>query len=76
MFLGTLSDNSRDMSSKGRAAFGQRHKAAKLNDAAVREIRSRYAAGGVTQTILAHEYGVSQSLISLLVKGETWRHVS
>lgn len=38
----------------------------------VREIRKRYAAGGIGYARLAREYGVSPSTIVLVVKRETW----
>lgn len=48
----------------------------KLTDAAVRAIRRRYAAGGVTQKQLAEEYGVSRTLISGIVRRVGWQHVA
>jgi predicted transcriptional regulator len=41
----------------------------------VLEIRSRYAAGGISQAALAREYGVSQPKINYVVNRKTWRHV-
>jgi predicted transcriptional regulator len=41
----------------------------------VRDIRNRYAAGGVSQQKLADEYGVNQTKISDVVCGRTWKHV-
>lgn len=40
---------------------------ARLSDAEVDAIRARYAAGGITQTALADEFGVHQTTISLIV---------
>ena len=39
----------------------------KLTDDAVRALRARYAAGGVTQQALADEYGVTQGVVSNIV---------
>lgn len=89
LFLGTASDNARDREAKGRGAVkkgqplpwtaggahGTDYSNAKLNDAAVREIRGRYRAGGVTQSALAAEYGVHQSIVSEVVNGKGWAHV-
>jgi hypothetical protein len=46
----------------------------KLTDAKVRDIRWRYddGIGGVTQTELAAEFGVSPSTISDITSGKTW----
>lgn len=55
---------------------GSRHHRAKLTESLVREIRQRYAQDGVTQTSLAREYGVSTSIMSKIVRGKAWRHVS
>jgi hypothetical protein len=46
----------------------------KLTDAQVRDIRWRYddGIGGVTQAVLAAEFGVSASTISDITSGRTW----
>ena len=44
----------------------------KLTAAQVREIRRRYAAGGVTMAQLAAEYGVTHMAISYIVRRVTW----
>jgi hypothetical protein len=49
----------------------------KLTDAQVREIRWRYDPyDGVTQDVLAAEFGVSPSTISDITSGKTWRWLS
>ena len=48
---------------------------AKLTDATALEILGRLTVGGVTQHALAVEYGVSDAAISLLVHGDTWKHL-
>lgn len=64
---------------KGRIAGGfqrgARNPNNKLTDAAVGEIRRAYALGRVTQTQLAEKYGVSQKLVSDVVRREIWQHV-
>lgn len=46
----------------------------KLTDAQVRDIRWRYDPyDGVTQDVLAAEFGVSRSTISDVANGKTWR---
>lgn len=47
---------------------GDKHWNTKLTDQDVRDIRARVAAGGVTQRVLAAEYGVTFQHISAVVK--------
>jgi hypothetical protein len=51
---------------------GESHSQAKLNWESVTEIRRRYAAGEM-QRPLGAEFGVSQAVISCIVRGKTWR---
>lgn len=64
LFSGTHTDNMRDKIAKGRA---NNQTTRKLSDADILSIRERWSTGGVTQPELAAEYGVSQSLIHLVV---------
>lgn len=83
LFRGTRAVNMQDAFRKGRSRGllvpgefrGERQGQSKLTDDAVREIRRRYAAGGVRQSDLAAEFGVSKSLISYVVSGKGWKHV-
>jgi len=84
LFLGTPADNQHDMMRKGRhrppttferTRRGEGHKNAKLTDALVREIRRRYADGGVSHQALATLYGVSRKAVGRAVSREGWRHV-
>ena len=83
LFLGTPLENMADMRAKGRsrkgdrpnAARGSRSGQAKLTEAQVRVIRARYAAGGVTQTELAREFGVVATGIQKIVRRTSWRHI-
>ena len=79
LFLGTHSDNMRDMVAKGRADnAGERNGRHILSGADIVEIRARYTGtkGGnpsfVSQVQLAQEYGVSQAHISKIVRGRNW----
>jgi len=78
MFLGTTKDNVQDMLAKGRVRplRGTASPNARLNEDQVREIRARYAAGGVFQKDLASAYGVAVKTISHIVCGDRWKHVS
>lgn len=87
IYDGTHSRNTRDMVERGRDAwatgvsrplrpqFGEDNVNAKLTEQIVREIRQRYADGGVSQQQLASEYGVNQTKISAVVCRRTWKHV-
>jgi hypothetical protein len=48
---------------------------AKLSDDDVRAIRARYADGDISQSALAALYGVTQMVISRIVRGIRWKHV-
>ena len=77
LFLGTRSDNMRDMVRKGRHGgsppplHGQSNPASKLNWNAVDEIRRRLACGA-TQRGVAEDFKVSSSCIGRISRGETW----
>lgn len=60
-----------DMHRKCRGALqhGEKHPRSKLTDAQTNEIRVRYASGARGYK-LASEFGVSTSLVSLIVRGE------
>jgi len=75
LFLGTMLDNARDMIDKGRkvSSPGERNGATKLTWEHVARIRSIYTTGEVTQAKLASDFGVSQSLIGLIVRGDIWK---
>ena len=76
-FIGNYTDNQKDAYAKGRRSQpkGAKHANAKLTDSQVREIRSRYSLGGVTQDDLAAEFGVSQRTISLIILKRTYADV-
>jgi hypothetical protein len=83
LFAGTAFDNMRDMVAKGRwrpAAPGRRKPrlyapAGKLTMEQARLIRAAYAAGQ-TQTSIAREYRVTQTAISNVCLGKTWREAA
>lgn len=58
-----------------RMARGERINTAKLTAEQVLRIRSQYAAGGVLQTELAVQYGVTQGLIGQIVNRRIWKHL-
>lgn len=75
LFLGTNKENAEDREKKGRTFVprGDKHGRRKLTAQTVQEVRKAYATGRYSQTELARIHRVSQSCISSLVRGETWR---
>lgn len=71
--IGSYSDNQRDAYQKKRRAQpkGGAHANAKLTNEQAKDIRRRYQEGEY-QMPLAKEYGVSQTVISLIVRGESY----
>lgn len=85
LFGGTQLDNIKDCYSKNRGANGSiTHPEAQvrgenvwmalLTEEKVKEIRRRYETERVSQTTLAHEYGVTQTNISSIVRRLSWKH--
>lgn len=76
LFLGTTRENALDMTRKDRWACGVRGgemaHSSKLTLAQVEEIKRRYAAGE-KQVALASVYGVRQTTISRIVRGDSWK---
>lgn len=75
LFLGSQSDNLRDMWSKDRAkpgvSLGEKHGMSKLTADQVLEIRSSSASGAD----LARKLGVTQTTISEIRRRKTWNHL-
>jgi len=80
LYAGTHKDNHLDMVTRNRAPTpnsmpGETNPGSKLTARGVKDIRKRYAAGGILQRQLAEEYGVAQTNISFIVRGEHWKHI-
>jgi len=71
LWVGTTSDNQRDMASKGRSTHGEKSGRAKWSNQEVDEIRARHAAGE-RQVDLRKEYGMSKSNMSYIVNKKTF----
>lgn len=73
LYVGTRKQNMEDCSRRGRhnKPKGEVHWCAKLKACDVVELRDRWSAG-VSQTELAHEFGVHPSTVSRIVRG-LWR---
>lgn len=78
LFLGTQSDNVKDMHSKGRGGEadvkGERNGQAKVTAEDVRQIRTRFAAGE-SPTAIAREYGLTPPSVYDIAKRRSWKHV-
>ena len=76
LFLGSMRTNLLDAYRKGRKVQPRSaHVNAKLAPDQIREIRHRYDSGEAVQTELARRYKVSQRVISLIVRRETYKDV-
>jgi hypothetical protein len=75
LFVGTNADNAADRDRKGRnnPPVGENNGSAKLTDAKVLEIR-RLASEGVSQQAISCQFGVSYSLVSLIIRRKIWVH--
>lgn len=76
LFVGTALDNAADMMAKGRHTPspqpGESNPRALLTEVQVAEIRDRIARTLDTNTLIAADYGVSHSTISLIRRGKSW----
>lgn len=74
-FLGSYSDNQKDAYKKRRKVQpkGSGHANSKLTPKQAHAIREGYKMQGLTQTELANKYGVSQTAISLILRGKTYQ---
>lgn len=68
------SGNEADKVTHGLSNRGERCGTHKLSEAQMREVRERYAAGGITQKKLGAEFGIKQQGVSNIVTRKTWRH--
>lgn len=75
LWLGTNAENIEDMRRKGRARSrrGASNKNAKLSMDQAREMRRLYSAGGVSQQAIADALGVTQRVISLIVRNVSYK---
>jgi hypothetical protein len=72
---GTDAENLADMARKGRSARGSKHRAAKLTESQVMDVRRKYSTGRYTLAILAAEYGLTLTPVSQMIRGVTWKHL-
>lgn len=79
LFLGTHSDNIKDMVSKNRHNFndaiGTNNGRHKITEDQVIEIRKRYRSENISCKKLGSEYNISESQTLRIVKYESWTHI-
>jgi hypothetical protein len=78
LFLGDNAANCADKVAKNRQAktpphWGESSPGAKVSTEAVRQIRARYAAGGISQRELGEEYGIGQTHVGRIISGKRRR---
>lgn len=73
LFLGTHTDNMRDMAAKGRSrvSAGMANPSRKLDTTQVEKIRQAHGYGALIK--LAREFGIHRSTAEKIRKGITWR---
>jgi hypothetical protein len=71
---GDQKDNNEDKILAGRQSKGESHRSV-LTESQVREIRVRYAKGGLFYRDLAEEYGVCNATIGEIVRHVIWTHI-
>lgn len=74
LFLGTALDNSHDCIAKGRNYRGEDMWTAKLTEDDVRMMRKLFD-NGMTQAELETHFSISRSVVSLIVRRKSWKHV-
>lgn len=76
LFQGTVLDNNRDKMIKGRCSKisfpKESNPMAKLSLKEVIEIREIYAFGGISQSLIAEAYGITQPTVWAIVRGKLW----
>lgn len=74
LWEGTCAENRQDSSRKGRmkTGYGHARPLRKLEEWQVREIRERYAAGGISHASLGAEYGVAAQTVSNIIRRVRW----
>ena len=77
LFLGTQTDNMRDMKSKGRErkARGEKAGSSKLTEDQVRLIKEMKFVERRKNREIAQAFGVHQSTVERIVYGRTWTHL-
>lgn len=73
--LGTHADNSRDMTSRKRQAFGERQGSARLTEEDILEIRQLYSDRSIKLEEIADRYQIVPNFVSQIALGQKWKHL-
>lgn len=73
IFLGTKSDNSKDMVSKNRQAKGEGNKNSKLTEEQVREIK--FGCTGMKYTEIAMKFNIAANTVGYIKSNRLWSHI-
>lgn len=78
LFAGTQSDNIRDCFNKGRQRErrGIISNFAKLTEDEVRQVRTIYARGDISQQDVGILFGLTQTAVSLIIRRVNWKHIT
>lgn len=76
LFLGTRGENNTDRETKGRSddRRGERNTQVKLDAKRIARIRRIYRTGKFSQREVGEMFDISQQHVSLIVRGEAWKH--
>lgn len=75
LYYGTQVENMVDRERHGRTPRGELNGEAKVTALAVRAMRERFGAGGVTMRRLANEHGITATQVSAILHGRAWSTV-
>ena len=75
LFLGTHSDNSRDMSQKNRGVNGEKSANSKLTSNQVMEIRFAGKLKNIKQKDIAKIFSVSERAVNKIINNKAWKHL-
>jgi predicted XRE-type DNA-binding protein len=75
LFLGSAIDNSQDSVRKNRQAKGEKNGNAKINDYIVKQIKRLYYNDKLSQKKIGEIFGIYQTTVSSVLRGESWNHV-
>lgn len=73
LWLGTSQDNMNDMVKKRRSSYGELRHNSKLKSIDILRIRQLHPE--INQSEIARQYGVTPSIINLIVNRKIWKHI-
>jgi predicted DNA-binding protein (UPF0251 family) len=73
---GTQEENAQDAIEHGTTSRGEQHGRSKLSEEEAKEIIRLRAEEGIRGIDLAERFGVSTSLVSMILKGKIWTHLN